>query len=88
MSESAQLVWAIGTLFGTLATLVATIGSVWIGLRNTKKITEIHDATNGLVAKLGGVSRSQRPGRLADRDRRVEDFAVQRRFFDVFDLRR
>ena len=44
MNELTQLIIAI-------ATLIATIGSVLVSLRNTRKIKEVHEATNGMVAR-------------------------------------
>ena len=46
MTELAQLIIAI-------ATLIATIGSVLASLRNTRKIKQVHDATNGMVEAMG-----------------------------------
>jgi hypothetical protein len=53
LSETAILLTAIGTLVVALGTLITSIGGVLVSLRNTKKITEIHVATNGLAEKLG-----------------------------------
>ena len=46
MTELAQLIIAI-------ATLIATVGSVWTSLHNGRKIKEVHDATNGMAEKMG-----------------------------------
>jgi hypothetical protein len=53
VSEAAQLVTAVATLLVAAGGLIASVGAVVVALRNTRKITEIHAATNGLVAKLG-----------------------------------
>ncbi len=45
MSETAQIITS-------LATLVAAIGSLIIGWRNTRKIEQVHQATNGLTNRL------------------------------------
>ncbi len=46
MSEAAQLIVAVATLISSVAALV-------VGWRNTRKIKEVHDATNGLMKTMG-----------------------------------
>jgi uncharacterized protein YoxC len=42
----------ISSLIISLATLVTAVGGVIIGLRNTRRIEEVHKATNGMHAEL------------------------------------
>ncbi len=58
MGEAAQLITALATLLTAFAGLV-------IGIRNTRKIEAVHQATNGLTAKL--VTASKAEGNLEGR---------------------
>jgi hypothetical protein len=48
-SEIAQIILSI-------ATLVTACGGVAIGLRNSRRIEDVHKATNGMAAKLAEVT--------------------------------
>jgi hypothetical protein len=62
VSELAQLITS-------LATLIAAVGALIIGLRNSSKIRKVHDATNGLTTKLVALTAtsSKAEGNLAGR---------------------
>lgn len=62
MGEVAQLITS-------LATLIAAIGALWIGLRNSNKIEGVRQATNGLTNKLVALTAtsSKAEGNLAGR---------------------
>jgi hypothetical protein len=64
MNESTQLIASIGALFLGLAAVITSIATLVVSLHNTKKITEIHAATNGLVEKLGDAREEK--GRLEE----------------------
>jgi hypothetical protein len=42
----------VNTFFATLPATIAAIGAVWVGVRNSRKITKVVEATNGLAAKI------------------------------------
>lgn len=44
-TEAALVITSVGTL-------VAAAGGVWIGVRNSRQIKEVHDSTNGKMDQL------------------------------------
>lgn len=62
MSEVAQLITSI-------ATLIAAIGALVMGLRNSHKIEQVHQATNGMMARSDALiaKASKAEGNLAGR---------------------
>ncbi len=57
--EVAQIIVASATLLTSLGALVAAVGALLIGWHNTDKIEQVHQATNGLTAKLVTASKSE-----------------------------
>ena len=52
MTETTQLVLAISTLVGAIGALFVSIGGMFVSLRNSRKIEEVHIATNSKMDKL------------------------------------
>jgi hypothetical protein len=46
----------ISSIIVSMATLITAVGGVLIGLRNTRRIEDVHKATNGMAAKLAKVT--------------------------------
>lgn len=46
----------IAQIITSMATLIAAVGALVIGLRNSAKIQEVHTAANGLTKQLVGLT--------------------------------
>ena len=49
----------IAQIITSVATLIAAVGAIIIGLRSSKQLDEVHHATNGMKTQLEAVARAE-----------------------------
>ncbi len=77
MSETAQIITSLATLFGVIGSFILSWYNAHTLRTNTKKLDEVHTATNGLTEKL--VLASKAEGNLIGRAQLKSEQTTRRR---------